>query len=57
MLIDQMLKIWPGSQILSVVIWVIVLNVLMYFARKPFHREIRSFCIIIYKALRISSLF
>ncbi len=55
MFLKQALNIWPNSQVMSVIIWVLVLIFTLYFARKQAHKAIRAFCRVIYKALRISS--
>ncbi len=54
MTIANMLSITP-SPFLSVLIWILLILAALYFARRPFHRAVRSFSKIIYNALRLTS--
>jgi hypothetical protein len=54
MTIANMLSITP-SPYLSVLIWIVLGLAALYFARKPFHRAVGSFCKIIYNAMRLAA--
>jgi len=47
--------IWPGSPLLSVLLWIGVAVAFLYLARFPAHRAIISFSRMIYGALRLAS--
>jgi hypothetical protein len=44
-----------SSPFLSVLIWIVLVLAALYFARKPFHRAVRSFSKILYNAMRLTS--
>ena len=44
-----------GSPFLSILIWLLIFFALFYFARKPFHRTIRSLSRVINNAMRLAS--
>lgn len=50
----DILSITP-SPFLSVMICIVLLLVALYFARRPFHRSVRSFSKIIYNAMRLTA--
>ena len=52
--IANMLSI-TSNPFLSMLIWIALLLAALYFARKPFHRAISSFCKIIHNAMRLTA--
>jgi len=52
--IANMLSITPNT-FLSMVIWIVLLLAALYFARKPFHRVVRSLTRIIHNAMRLTA--
>jgi hypothetical protein len=55
MLHRDLFIIWPGSPLLSVLLWIGVAVALLYLARFPAHRAIISFTRMIHGALRLAS--
>jgi hypothetical protein len=51
---EDLLSITP-LPILSVVLWLLVLVMAMYFARKPFHRTLYAFSRLIYNVMRLAA--
>jgi len=51
----DLLIIWPGSPLLSVLLWIGVAVALLYLARFPAHRAIISFSRMLHGALRLAS--
>jgi len=51
----DLLTLWSDQLALSVIIWLVVLIVLMYFARIPAHSAIRSFSKVIRNGMRMSA--
>lgn len=51
----KLLLIWPGSPILSMLIWIVVMVVLLYLARTPAHRAIYSLARVIHNGFRLMS--
>ncbi len=49
------LNIVPGYPVVSIVIWFFVAVVMLYFARFPAHRTIKSLCRVIHNGLRLAS--
>ncbi len=54
MIFANMLNI-TSSPALSILIWIILLLLALYFARRPFHRAVMSFSKIIYNAMRFTA--
>ncbi|MDH5541737.1 MAG: hypothetical protein OEY64_02110 [Nitrospinota bacterium] len=52
---EAILNIIPGSPVLSALIFIIVLDIVLYMARKPVHRGIKSISFILKNAMRITS--
>lgn len=46
---------WPGHAGVSIVIWVAIIVIMMWVARTPAHRAIKSFSFIIRNAMRLTS--
>ena len=55
MLHRDLFIIWPGSPLLSVLLWIVVAVAFLYLARFPAHRAIISFSRMIHGALRLAS--
>ena len=51
----KLLLIWPGSPVLSMLIWIVVMVVLLYLARTPAHRAIHSLARVIHNGFRLMS--
>lgn len=51
---ENILSITP-IPLLSIIVWVLLLLMAMYFARKPFHRSMASFGRILYNAMRLAA--
>ncbi len=51
----DLLTLWSDQLALSIVIWLFVLIVLMYFARQPAHSAIRSFSKVIRNSMRLGA--
>ena len=51
---ESLLSITP-LPILSIVLWLLVLVMAMYFARKPFHRTLNAFSRLIYNVMRLAA--
>lgn len=52
---SDIFNIIPGNPVLSGILWVFFLVVVMYFARRPAHMAIISFCRVIHNAMRLSA--
>lgn len=55
MSLTKLLIIWPGSPVLSMLIWIVVLVILLYLARTPAHKAIYSLSRVIRNAFRLMS--
>ena len=55
MSLTKLLLIWPGSPVLSMLIWIVVMVVLLYLARTPAHRAIHSLARVIHNGFRLMS--
>ncbi len=53
MSLTKLLVIWPGSPVLSMLIWIAVMVVLLYLARTPAHRAIYSLSRVIHSGFRL----
>ncbi|UCG14110.1 MAG: hypothetical protein JSU72_06480 [Deltaproteobacteria bacterium] len=53
MSLSKLLIIWPGSPVVSVLIWIVVTVLLLYLARTPAHRAILSLSRVIHNGLRL----
>lgn len=51
----ETLMIWPGNPGMSIVLWVLLLSISLYFARVPAHRAILSLSRVISNGMRIAS--
>lgn len=51
----ETLMIWPGNPAMSVVVWIVLLSALLYFARYPAHRAILSLSRVLYSAMRLAA--
>ena len=49
------LNIVPGYPVVSIMIWFIVAVVMLYLARFPAHRTIKSLCRVIHNGMRLAS--
>ncbi len=54
-MIKLALDIIPGQPALSVILWIVILSCVLYFARKPAHQAIIALSRVIYEAMRITS--
>ncbi len=52
---NDLFNIIPGNPVLSGILWIFLLVVVMYFARRPAHMAIISFCRVIHNAMRLSA--
>ncbi|MBD3609469.1 MAG: hypothetical protein HUJ30_02865, partial [Gammaproteobacteria bacterium] len=50
---SDILMIWPGQAGLSILTWIIISIIVLYFARTPAHRAIRSFSRLIKQAMHL----
>ncbi len=55
MSLTKLLIIWPGSPVLSMLIWIVVMVVLLYLARTPAHRAIHSLARVFHNGFRLMS--
>ncbi len=55
MLSSSLLTLWSDQAALSILIWLLITNVLLYAARRPAHDFIRSVSRLIHNALRVAS--
>lgn len=51
----EIVMIWPGNPGLSIVLWVLLLSISLYFARTPAHRAILSLSRVVSNGMRIAS--
>ena len=51
----DLLTLWSDQIALSVIVWLFVIIVLMYFARQPAHSAIRDFSVVLRNAMRLAS--
>ena len=51
----KFLIIWPGSPVLSILIWIVVMVVLLYLARTPAHKAILSLARVVHNGFRLMS--
>lgn len=54
--LSEFLNVVPGHPVVSTVIWFLVLIVMMYLARFPAHRTIKSLCRVIHNGMRLASI-
>ena len=52
---SDLFNVIPGNPVLSGLLWIFLLVVVMYFARRPAHMAIISFCRVIHNAMRLSA--
>jgi hypothetical protein len=55
MSLTQSLILWPGSPLLSVLLWIVVAVLLFYLARSPAHKAIFSLSRIIHNGMRLAA--
>ncbi|MBW1981324.1 MAG: hypothetical protein JRJ12_08870 [Deltaproteobacteria bacterium] len=55
MSLTELLVIWPGSPLLSVLTWIVVAVLLLYLARTPAHRAIQSLSRAVHSGMRLAS--
>lgn len=51
----EILTLWSGSPTVSAIIWLLLLMVVLYIARTPAHRLLRSIGGLVYRAMRIAA--
>jgi hypothetical protein len=52
---EHLLTLWSNSTALSALIWLLVLIVILYIARRPAHKVLRALSMLVYRSLRLTA--